>query len=173
MAKIENFSSSNIKMPQEGKNLINKNQSGNFEYLNNEANQYKDFFKDKNNKSHDVPMVYIDETAINKIQEYIHAAGLIVDRTVGTPENIHTSEDTLSGVSSAGIKYTASINANGYSACFKLFRTSHTMTGILPTLYDSEYKNPAYRLFIEKEIDDLFWKEYMSRLAQEVTHESG
>jgi len=57
MAKIENFSSSNIKMPQEGKNLINKNQSGNFEYLNNEANQYKDFFKDKNNKSHDVPTI--------------------------------------------------------------------------------------------------------------------
>jgi len=57
MAKIENFSSSNIKMPQEGKNLINKNQYGNFEYLNNEANQYKDFFKDKNNKSHDVPTI--------------------------------------------------------------------------------------------------------------------
>ncbi len=127
----------------------------------------------KHNKSHDVPMVYIDETAINKIPEFIHTAGLIVDRTVGITETIHTSEDTLSGVSSAGIKYTASINANGYSACFKLFRSPRTMTGVLPTLYDSEYKNPAYRLFIEKEIDDLFWKEYMSRLAQEVTRESG
>ena len=39
------------------KNLINKNQSGNFEYLNNEANQYKDFLKDKNNKSHDIPTI--------------------------------------------------------------------------------------------------------------------
>jgi hypothetical protein len=57
MAKIENISNSNFKMPQEGKNLINKNQSGNFEYLNNEANQYKDFLKDKNNKSHDIPTI--------------------------------------------------------------------------------------------------------------------
>jgi hypothetical protein len=57
MAKIDNISSSNIKIPQEGKNLINKNQSGHFEYLNNEANQYKEFFKEKNNKSHEVPTI--------------------------------------------------------------------------------------------------------------------
>ena len=57
MAKIENISNSNFKLPQEGKNLINKNQSGNFEFLNNEANQYKDFLKEKNNKSHDVPTI--------------------------------------------------------------------------------------------------------------------
>ena len=57
MAKIENISSSNFKIPQEGKNLINKNQSGNFEYLNNDAKQYKDYLKEKNNKSHDVPTI--------------------------------------------------------------------------------------------------------------------
>ena len=54
MAKIDNASSSNFKIPNEGKNLINKNQDENFDSSNNyDSNPQKNYFsdKDKNNQN--------------------------------------------------------------------------------------------------------------------------
>ncbi len=121
----------------------------------------------KNGKNYTVSMVHIDGTTINMIPEYIRSAGLIVDRAIGGSKATPTHGNTLLGVSPSGIKYAAIVNTNEYTARFKLFKKPCVKSGILPMLYDSEYKMLSYKLVIEKEIEETFWKEKIERFAKE------
>ncbi len=122
-------------------------------------------------KSHSKDMIFVNELAINKIPEYIQTAGFIVDRTEEFSKDDYNQKSILSGTCRSGIKYTAVITENKYSANFKLFKKPYTVTGNVPLRRDSRYTVSLCQLFIEEEIEDLFWDRRLEQLAKEVAHE--